>query len=176
MRPRLILALAAAAMAAACATATPYQPADKRGLGYQNQQLETAKYRVTFQGNTLVDRTTAENYVLYRAAEVSLENGYDYFEVITQTADPLSTFRTTGTTVGFGGLGGPGFFYGGFGYGGFGGLASNSSTTREARSYTVGAVVQAHKGAKPDDNPMAFDARSVIESLGPTVAAAAATS
>jgi len=171
MRPRLILALAAAALAAACATTTPYQPADKRGLGYKNQQLETAKYRVTFQGNSLVDRATAENYVLLRAAQVTLENGFDSFEIVSQNADGLSTYRTSGTSLGFGGLGGGGLFYGGgFGYGGFGGLASNTSTTRESRSYVVGAVIEARKGPKPADNPMAFDARSVIESIGPTIA------
>ena len=165
---KIAMALAAVALLSACTTATPYQPANKRGEGYADQKLENGKYRVTFEGNSITDRAIAENYVLYRAAEIALANGDDHFILVTQVADTRSIFNTTGFTGGgFDGFGRAGFFYGG-GFGGFGG-GFTSTTTRQQLAYTVGALVTTHKGPKPADNPMAFDARSVIESLGPSL-------
>lgn len=167
-RLRFLSVAIVVALAAACATTTPYQAAGKAGLGYTDQRLEAGKYRITFQGNSITDRALAENAVLYRAAELTLANGDDHFMLVTSTVDTRSTFDTTG----FSGGGGfaPGFFYGGGFGGGFGGLGGfNNSTTRERLKYTVGAVVTTHKGAKPGDNAMAYDARSVIESIGPSL-------
>lgn len=167
-RLRLLSVVAIAALAAACASVTPYQPAGKSGLGYTDQQLESGKHRITFQGNSSTDRASAEDAVLYRAAEVTLANGGDHFILVTSTADTRSTFNTTGFNGGAFGPGG--FFYGGGFAGGFGGVGGlSNSTTREALSYTVGAVITIHKGPKPVDNPMAFEARSVLESIGPSL-------
>ncbi|MBY0448960.1 MAG: hypothetical protein K2P95_09740 [Hyphomonadaceae bacterium] len=166
-RLRFLTVVLVAAMAGACTTTTPYQAAGKTGLGYTDQRLEAGKYRVTFQGNSITDRALAENAVLYRAAELTLANGDDHFILVTSTVDTRSTFNTTGFV---GGGFGPGFFYGGGFGGGFGGLGGfNNSTTQERLKYTVGAVVTTHKGPKPADNAMAFDARSVIESIGPSL-------
>jgi len=168
LNKRIAVALAAVALISACATATPYQPANKRGEGYVDQKLEAGKYRVTFEGNSTTDRAVAENYVLYRAAEIALANGDDYFVLASQVADTRSTFNTTGfTNGGFGGFGRAGFFYGG-GFGGFGG-GYTTTTTRQQLAYTVGALITTHKGEKPADNAMAFNARSVIESIGPSL-------
>lgn len=165
---RIAVVLAAAALMAACTTATPYQPANKRGEGYAEQKLEAGKYRVVFEGNSITDRAIAENYVLYRAAEIALANGDDHFVLVAQVADTRSTYNTTGFTGGgFSDFGRAGFFYGG-GFGAFGG-GFTSTTTRQQLSYTVGAVITTHKGPKPADNAMAFDARSVIESVGPSL-------
>lgn len=167
LNKKFALALVATALLAACSTSTPYQPANKRGEGFVDQKLETGKYRVVFEGNSQTDRAVAENYVLYRAAEVALANGDDYFILVNQVADTRSTYNTTGFD-GYGGYGRAGFFYGGgFGYGGFGGITN--TTTRQQLAYTVGAVVTTHKGPKPADNAMAYDARSVIESIGPSL-------
>lgn len=166
-RLRLLPVVLLAALAAACSTTTPYQAAAKSGLGYTDQQLEAGKYRITFQGNARTDRALAENAVLYRAAELALANGDDHFILVTSTVDTRRTFDTTGFV---GGGFGPGFFYGGGFGGGFGGLGGiNNSTTRERLNYTVGAVVTTHKGPKPAENAMAFDARSVIASIGPSL-------
>ena len=66
---------------AGCAVPTPYQPATK-GYGYSEQQLESNRYRVTFSGNSVTPRDTVQNYLLYRAAEVTRESGHDYFTVV----------------------------------------------------------------------------------------------
>src|SRR5689334_132254 len=82
MRISLLLAATAAGLATACSSvsSTLYQPAgvaDK--YGYAEQQLEHNKMRVTFNGNDRTDVTTVKKYVLYRAAEVTLNRGYDFF-------------------------------------------------------------------------------------------------
>jgi len=70
-------------MAAACQTPTPYQPAvTPNGDGYTTQQIESNRFRVSFKGNSLTNRQTVDTYMLYRAAEVTLQNGGDYFIVV----------------------------------------------------------------------------------------------
>ncbi len=79
----LVLA-ASVAVLAACATTTPYQPASKPGGfdGYSTTMLENDRARVTFGGNSLTDRETVENYLLYRAAEMAVERGFDTFKLV----------------------------------------------------------------------------------------------
>ena len=75
--------LVAAAIVTTLATAacqsgpTPYQPGAGRDLGYTESRIENDRYRIAFKGNSLTDRETVENYMLYRAAELTLQNGYD---------------------------------------------------------------------------------------------------
>lgn len=80
------LAMAALlALPAACATSTPYQPLSRASAaagGYSDQRLAEDRYRVTFAGNTLTSRERVESYLLYRAAELTLERGYDWFVVV----------------------------------------------------------------------------------------------
>jgi len=165
------MAISLAAIAA-CASTTPYQQANGRGDGYSEQKIERDKYRISFSGNSLTDRATVENYVLYRAAEVTIQTGNDYFIMLEDSEDIRRSFRTSGTSFGGGGFGRRGFFYGGFGggfRGGFGGFGSTHSTTRERTEYTIGAIIQVYKGEKPASNPTAYDARSVIDSLGGSI-------
>lgn len=77
-----VLALSvSAAVLAACATATPYQAASAPGAfdGFSQTMIENDRARVAFGGNSLTDRETVENYLLYRAAEVAVERGFDHF-------------------------------------------------------------------------------------------------
>jgi len=41
--------------------------------------IENDRARVTFGGNSLTERETVENYLLYRSAEIAVERGFDYF-------------------------------------------------------------------------------------------------
>src|SRR5258706_15466739 len=63
---------------AACETATPYQP-NIRGQaasgGYSDVRIEPDRWRVTFSGNSMTSRETGEGYLLFRAAELTLQNG-----------------------------------------------------------------------------------------------------
>lgn len=149
---------------AACANPTPYQPAVDR-FGYAVQPLETDRYRVSFAGNTLTPRETVENFLLYRAAEVTLNSGSDYFALVDQDIDRFTTFRTTSS--GFGGFSrfyGPGFYRGGFA-----GSDFVTSTSRPRDRFTAYAQIVVHRGEKPEDNPSTYDARDVLERLGPMI-------
>ncbi len=72
------LILGTVAVLAACATTTPYQPLGKNG-GFSEQRIETNRYRIAFMGNSSTPRQTVENYMLYRAAELTINSSFDYF-------------------------------------------------------------------------------------------------
>jgi len=91
--PKSAMAAALAALLAlgGCASAsTPYQPrssASEIEGGYSDQKLTEGRYRVTFAGNRLTSRETVEGYLLFRAAELTLAEGYDWFVVVDREMD-----------------------------------------------------------------------------------------
>ena len=158
------LIVAASLGLSACGTATPYQAAVD-GKGYADQAIEEDRFRVTFTGNTLTPRETTENYLLYRAAEVTLQRGFDHFIVVDR--DTERTTRFISTTDGFVGRAGFHTFRGGhpFGVGGF-----TTTTTRPRSSYAAYANIVMRDGEKPADDVNAYDARDVLAQLSPTIA------
>ena len=84
---RALIGLALLASIGACVTATPYQPyrAEVAGGihgGFSEQRVAPDRYRVRFHGNELTSRDRVEGYLLYRAAELAIQNGYDWFQII----------------------------------------------------------------------------------------------
>ena len=65
----------------ACAKPTPYQAAELNGFGYSEQAIGKDQYRIGFNGNGITTRETVDRYLRYRAAELTDENGFDYFIV-----------------------------------------------------------------------------------------------
>ncbi|MEM8987314.1 MAG: hypothetical protein AAGC95_11385 [Pseudomonadota bacterium] len=151
----------------ACATQTPYGPAAGSGYGYTEQRIENNRYRITFRGNSLTDQAEVENSLLFRAAELTVQRGFDYFIVTEQSTDSRSTFTSSG-------VGSP--FYAGYGYYRYPYYAygwpwgfRDDVTTRERKRYEAIAYIIMAKGDKPEDNPNAFDARDVMNNLRPLV-------
>lgn len=109
-----LMLAAVASILTACATATPYQPAIKSGAsGYSQMKVENNRYSVSFSGNSLTDQETVETYLLYRAAELTVENGYDYFTVADKDTQAKTRIVSTGAEFGSGfGFADP--FYPGF--------------------------------------------------------------
>lgn len=180
------LALAAAlAVLAACATGSPYRPAASGGgYGYADQRLEENRFRLTFNGGGNTDRADVEDYLLYRAAELTVANGYDYFVIDNRSTDARSQVYAEPT------------FTGGLGYGyGFGPrfgprpyfyphyaqwtyyaprwgwrpyydtFWNDPVTYRQVTRFKANAEVMLFRGAKPADNPRAFNAREVQANL-----------
>jgi hypothetical protein len=160
---RPLLGVAAVALVlSACATPTPYQPAVD-GEGYGEQQLERGRYRVWFAGNTVTPRTTVENYLLYRAAEVSVESGHPWFRIIDQDTEAETTYYTTVT-----GFPGPPFAPFPYVYRPMG-PAFFEATSRPVSRFEAFAVITVHADDRPAQNERAYDAAAVLAALGPTV-------
>src|ERR1700743_1322282 len=93
MRRWILGAVAAASlggMLAGCETPTPYQPLNPNATqagGYSEVKLEDNRWRVTFQGNSITSRTAVETNLLHRAAELTLNNGFDWFEAVQRQTD-----------------------------------------------------------------------------------------
>ncbi|WP_417483067.1 CC0125/CC1285 family lipoprotein [Maricaulis sp.] len=167
---RLLICLAGISVLTACATPTPYQAAGGDQWGFQETQIESNRFRVSFSGNSLTDRETVETYFLYRAAELTLERGFDHFIVVQRATD------TETRIVGSGGdpFYRPGFglqysyFHPRWGWHGGGDPFWNDINYREITRYEASAEIVLGRGAKPDD-ANAFDARDVTANLGPQI-------
>lgn len=101
------LAIAASiTVLAACASTTPYKPASQPGGfdGYSQTMLDNSTARITFGGNSLTNRETVENYMLYRAAEMALERGHEHFSLVNRDTekDTRVSYRPNGSTFGRG--------------------------------------------------------------------------
>lgn len=162
-----ILVVLCAAVLAACATATPYQPAAPSGRnGYTERQIEANRFTIGFNGNSLTERDTVESYLLFRAAELTLEKGFDYFIVARRATDGDTSL------VPFGG--GPsrfGFYPHYSWYSPYAGWRPfydpfwDDTTYRQVTRYEATAEIVLYKGQKPAGDPQAFDARQVRENL-----------
>lgn len=142
---------------AACYGPTPYKPRED-GYGYSELKLEDNRYRVTFAGNSATSRETVENYLLYRAAELTLDRGYDYFIMVSQdTAIDTRYRQTISGAYGFG-------YYYWYPYPTVAVSTSDAETRYEAQAYIL-----MHKGQKPEGADNAFDARQLKENLEPLV-------
>lgn len=190
-----ILALGFLAMLGACSTTqtafTPFQAAIPGKFGFSEQRIETARYRVMFEGNSRTTRQRVEDSLLLRAANVTLENGYDWFQIVNRATDP-KTYQIHSPAIATSWGGGYGH-YGGFStmrswsprhgwiyhhqpffprsfYNDFGSAGDVQEFTR----FHASAEIVLGKGAKPADRVDTFDARDVTANLSPLLMGAAA--
>ena len=188
----LAVAASGALLLAGCVTETTYRPATGQGFnraGYSDRQVEPNRFLVTFAGNSVTDRDTVERYLLFRSAELTLQNGFDYFVMVQRDTDRQARTYSTGGYGGFGGgYGGYGGYWGpswnfygrgygwrrfggGFGYGGYGGFGGfgNDFDVRTIDRYEASAEIVMRKGTPESGNVRAFNARAVSDSIGPSV-------
>lgn len=159
-------AIATASLLAACQSGpTPYQPgaSNSSDRGYSESKIENDRYRISFKGNSMTDRETVENYLLYRAAELTLQNGFDVFTVVNRDTDRDSTIRREG------GFYGPRFSYMYFSprwgwVGAWDPFWTSPSRYDEITRYEAYAEIVMSRGPKGSD-PNSFDARQVSENL-----------
>lgn len=194
MKLRHLLLAASAAILAACATSTPYQPASKPGGydGFSQTMIENDRARVTFGGNSLTDRETVENYLLYRSAELAVERGFEHFTLAERNVEEK---KRVNVSPRFGGLYDPYFDYSfyrprygwsrGYRYSRFGGFYGprrgfghrsafydpfydpffNDYDVREITKYRATAEVKFGRGSKPYGKDNAFNAKEVLDNL-----------
>ncbi len=181
----IVASLALAGLVSACATATPYQPnipGQAVSGGFSEQRLESDRFKVTFAGNSLTSRDTVEAYLLYRAAELTVQQGYDWFTIVERDVE-----RDRRTYVERDPFYRP--WYGpSYGYwrpywryygGGFGWRTwdpywgdpfwADRMDVRTVEKFEATAEIVMRRGPKPADDARAFDARGVMENIGPRV-------
>ena len=188
LRKTLTVALGAATLlTSACATESTYGPAVGRGFersGYSDRQIEDNRFMVSFAGNSYTARDTVEKYLLYRAAELTVQRGYDYFIFTDRDVDHKSrTYSTPSVGGGFGygggfggGYWGPSWRYRGRGFGWrswdpfYGDPFFDRGVDIDTiDKYEANAEIVVGRGPKPKDNIRAFDARDVIRNLERTI-------
>jgi hypothetical protein len=169
-----ILALGLTLGLAACETATPYQPLEhgaRASGGFKDQKLDTDHFEVSFSGNSLTSRSTVENYLLYRAAEITVAQGYDWFETVGRhTHADTETYVEPGFGYGYGygyfrpywRVYGPGYGWGPWGpWGGY--------DVQKIQRFEASTEIALHHGPKPTGDARALDAREVLTNLGPKI-------
>ena len=182
-RAAAIAAILAAAGLSACATATPYQP-NVRGNaasgGYSDYRIADNRFKVSFSGNSLTSRDTVERYLLFRAAELTLAQGYDGFVLADREVNRDS--RTyydppPGPRFGYGyGYWRPSWRYFGPRYGWrawdpwYGSrFWADEMDMRTVTRYEANAEIVMYKGRSPAPAEQSFDAREVVANLGPGI-------
>lgn len=90
------VALLLCASVGSCAHPTPYQAQSASSAirgGYAEEELSPGHYRVSFSGNSYTSRETVESYMLYRAAELTLNRGFDWFVTVDRETERKVTRR-----------------------------------------------------------------------------------
>jgi len=191
------LLLAGLLLLGACTGPTPYQPAGagagSSGYGYSDRRLEGNRFLVEFDGNASTSREDVELYLLYRAAQITLGTGNDFFVLVQRSTDADTRYvsNTAFYDPPYGGCwrGGPWYPYGwgppgwgpgwGAGWGwrsgwgpgwgaGWGcGPMMGTTTTTPVTRYSAQAEILVFPGRTPRGDPNAYDAREIVANLGP---------
>ncbi len=153
-----------------CASQPDYREATRGGFGYTESKFTDTQYRVNFKARG-TDKSKAMDYAMLRAAELTLEQEYDWFVVTdretlvdkehVQVSPQVGFSRRYATVTDCGALTcrtsrfprsqfETGVFIGG----------SEQSEIESILNIEMG------KGAQPDAST-SFDARQVVENLGP---------
>lgn len=150
-----------------CSTPTPYGPA-LDGKGYSQVQTESDRFRVSFSGNSLTPRATVESYLLYRAAEITLQSGHDHFRIVEQDLEPTTRYYDTVTS--------PPGYYGYYGrrsprypHGQFSTVTSYPVTSYEAVANIIVFSDKNQSRKEPASDDHTYNARDVIKRLEPRI-------
>lgn len=182
-RAAAVAAILAATGLTACATATPYQP-NVRGNsvsgGFSEQKITSDRFKISFAGNSLTNRDTVERYLLFRAAELTLDQGYDGFVLADRETNRDSrTYYDPPPGGRFGGGYGfwrPSWRYFGprYGWRAWDPFYSNrfwadDMDMRTVTRYEANAEIVMYRGTSPSPAAESFNAREVVANLGPGI-------
>jgi len=162
----LILAVGAALALTACASGpSAYGPSDGRSTGFENTQIQKDRFRVSYTGRTEAE---ARDFVLLRAAEIALAEGYTHFKVLGGNTSGNGGGAPISSNIGVG-----------IGSGGWGRGGTHSNVNLGLGVYDVARAVEGSKVTesieiilKPNGNsqdPSIYDAQSVKDSIQPAV-------
>jgi len=140
----------------ACATSSPtlYAPAFGGGHGYSHQQIENDRFRVRFDAGRDMDIDEAEDMALLRAAHITLDEGADWFIVVSRGREgndrnPVSVGGSASRSIGSRGYSGSSV-----------GLGIRFDASAGEKAATLEILI---REGEIDDSPDAYNARDVIE-------------
>lgn len=155
-----VIFLWAASMMAACATSTSYNLAESQ-RDYSEQQIGKNRFRLAFTGNSSSSKGLIEDHLLFRAAELTVERGHDYFIIVKQDMEETRTSRrVTPLIYGYYPCGPHRFSYYAYEL-----SWAYFAATGEIRRFEAVAFIVMEEGSRLEDGPSAFDAREVIDDL-----------
>jgi hypothetical protein len=150
---------------AGCVQPAPYGPRiEGSRVGYTDERLAQNRYRVTYAGNSATPRATVEDYLLYRAAQVTLDSGFAAFEFDTRDTKAKTTYFST-----FDGFPGPYGPYRHFGWYWHSWGFDEDLESRPVTRYEAYAEIVMLTADQAKSEPRSLDAHDVLTRLGPHV-------
>lgn len=154
------LIVSASLMMGACVKATPSQPVTG-GYSYSELQIDETLFRLTFLGDSKIKKRLVEDQLLFRAAGIAVDHGYDYFVVVKQKMETTNSDRLEAPLVyAFYPCRSQQFAYYAYGF-----PWAYDKMSGETLRYEAVAFIALHKGMRPEDNPSAFDPNKVIKQV-----------
>lgn len=156
-----------AGVLAGCGKPTSYHPSDA-DTGYVDRSLGEGRWEVSFTANALTRQQRLKQYLLYRAAEISLDSGNDSFVVLDEHP---GRGRLSGIKVEGEGTQRPyEFEHNHLWFDSRSFVEGYTTTVYEPMSRYTGTIVfRVFKGENPPQEGAVFDAREIIRTLGPQV-------
>lgn len=159
---RGLITAAALALAACASTPPTYAPAaSPTASGFSERQIESNRYFVTYRASSGADSALLSDYALLRAADITLENGRDWFWVDRRAFDGQGTYRS-GPSVGIG-IGGA-RIGGSSATGASVGVNFPFGGSSGERATAAMLEIRFGEGPKPDD-ANAYDARAIAANV-----------
>lgn len=178
------LAICVLATTGCAYSSTPYQPVSSSNRiagGYSDVRLSENRFRVSFAGNSLTSREQVESYLLFRAAELTLEQGRTWFVIEDRVVEHEVERRAMPDPLydpwygSYYGYWRPYWrYYGPRGWRAWYPYYGHSFWTdhvdvREVDRFEAIAEIRLGDGPMPNGNLRAFDAREVVARIGPRV-------
>ena len=125
--------------------------------GYSSTQIDQNTFRVSYEGDIGTDAGKVNDFLMYRAAELTMQSGYDYFvftnkDVTKQTqtqCQQQNNFDNKKNKNNY--------------------PTSSTKNCSESVAYTVTANIKMYKGKKPESNINAYDAMNLMQYMGPNI-------
>lgn len=158
------LATAAALGLGGCVSPSAYAPqTSPRSEGYADKQLASNRFRVSFHGNSATSREQVEDYLLRRAAEVTLKAGYSWFAF--EHRDTRAKTRYYTDFQGWPGWGGYGWYWRSWDW------DWGTAESRPVTDYSAYAEIVLLTDDQARNEPRALKALDVLAHLAPQPAA-----
>ena len=154
----VLLIVTAALILSGCSTA--YQKQGFSG-GFDESQLAPNVWKISFRGNAKTTKSKAEEFTLLRSADLTIQNGFEYFVLADSSSDSSYSSYTTPTSS-------TTTFNANTQGNNISGIANTNTyggqTMHFSKPSTSNTVVM-HK-EKPEVQGMIYDARFICNSLG----------